>query len=148
MEASQPYRPSGGDGVTVLQELGVRATGTEDLIAAVKRGLGSAIFEGLAARLGVSEAELAGVTGISASTLLRRKKAGRLSGEESEHVLRVATLLDTASRLFGSVEDGAGWMRSANPALGGASPLAYADTEVGAREVESLLGRIAYGVYS
>lgn len=148
MDASRPYHPSAEVGGTVLHDLGVRATGTEDLIAAVKRGLGTAIFQGLAARLGVSEAELAGVTGISASTLLRRKKAGRLSGEESEHVLRVATLLDTASRLFGSVEDGAAWMRTGNPALGGASPLTYADTEVGAREVESLLGRIAYGVYS
>ena len=32
--------------------------------------------------------------------------------------------------------------------LGGAIPLEYAETEVGAREVENLLGRIEYGVYS
>lgn len=132
----------------MLRELGVRASATRDLIAAVKRGLATGVFEGLAARLGVSEAVLARVTGISASTLLRRKKGGRLSAEESEHVLRIATLLDTASSLFGTVEDGASWMRATNAALGGASPLSFADTEVGAREVENLLGRIAYGVYS
>ncbi|HKI58440.1 MAG TPA: antitoxin Xre/MbcA/ParS toxin-binding domain-containing protein [Trueperaceae bacterium] len=148
MEAPRAYRPTPNDRTSVLHELGVHTTATRDLIAAVKRGLGTAVFEGLSARLGISEAELAGVTGISASTLLRRKKAGRLSAEESEHVLRVATLLDAASRLFGSIGEGAAWLRSANTALGGASPLAYADTEVGAREVENLLGRIAYGVYS
>jgi len=32
--------------------------------------------------------------------------------------------------------------------LGGETPLEYAETEVGAREVEDLLGRIEYGVYS
>jgi len=32
--------------------------------------------------------------------------------------------------------------------LGGAIPLEYARTEVGARELEKLLGRIDYGVYS
>jgi uncharacterized protein (DUF2384 family) len=32
--------------------------------------------------------------------------------------------------------------------LGGAVPLEYAETEVGAREVENLLGRIEHGVYS
>ncbi len=144
----RPYHPSPSDGSTVLRQLGVHAAGTHDLIAAVKRGLSTTVFEGLAARLGVSEAELAGVTGITSSTLLRRKRAGRLSAEESEHVLRVAALLDVASRLFEGVEEGSAWMRGANAALGGASPLAYADTELGAREVENLLGRIAYGVYS
>jgi uncharacterized protein (DUF2384 family) len=34
------------------------------------------------------------------------------------------------------------------PGLGGAVPLDFAKTEIGAREVENLLGRIEYGVYS
>ncbi|HWH91978.1 MAG TPA: MbcA/ParS/Xre antitoxin family protein, partial [Candidatus Binatia bacterium] len=32
--------------------------------------------------------------------------------------------------------------------LGGAVPLDYASTETGAREVEDLLGRIKYSVYT
>ena len=40
------------------------------------------------------------------------------------------------------------WLTSPQLGLGGAVPLEYAGTEVGAREVEELLGRIAYGVYS
>ncbi len=40
------------------------------------------------------------------------------------------------------------WLTSPQVGLGGAVPLDYAETEVGAREVEDLLGRIEYGVYS
>lgn len=142
------YHPPARDGGGVLASLGLRTAATSEMIAAVKRGLPAGAFAALAAKLGVSEAALAGVTGISASTLLRRKRAGRLSSEESEHVLRVARLLDIAARLFGSADDAAAWMRDENPALGGASPLVFADTEVGAREVEDLLGRLELGVYS
>lgn len=42
--------------------------------------------------LGISEAVLAGVTGIS-STLTRRNRSGQLTPEESEHVLRAAPRL-------------------------------------------------------
>ena len=37
------------------------------------------------------------------------------------------------------------WLRRSNRALGGVAPLAAIDTELGARQVENLLGRIAYG---
>jgi putative toxin-antitoxin system antitoxin component (TIGR02293 family) len=40
------------------------------------------------------------------------------------------------------------WLRAPNLALGDVAPLAMADTELGAREVDDLLGRIEYGVYS
>jgi uncharacterized protein (DUF2384 family) len=36
-------------------------------------------------------------------------------------------------------------MRKPNRALGGSAPLKLMDTEVGARAVEGVLGRIAYG---
>jgi putative toxin-antitoxin system antitoxin component (TIGR02293 family) len=40
------------------------------------------------------------------------------------------------------------WVNSPQVGLGGAIPLDFAETEVGAREVEDLLGRIEHGVYS
>ena len=46
-----------------------------------------------------------------------------------------------------SVDDGRRWLRSPALGLGGAVPLEF-KTEVGAREVENLLGRIEHGVYS
>ncbi|TAK90866.1 MAG: DUF2384 domain-containing protein [Verrucomicrobia bacterium] len=39
-------------------------------------------------------------------------------------------------------------MKAPQFGLGGTAPLVYARTETGAQEVENLLGRIEYGVYS
>lgn len=119
-----------------------------DLIGAVKQGLPVATFKGLAESLDISEAALAEVTGISVTTLTRRKRSGQLSQDESEHVLRIAALLDKAIGVFDSLEDARDWFKTPNLSLGEATPLVYADTEVGGREVENLLGRIEYGVYS
>ena len=142
------YEPRSSPEQSVPEALGLDLAASGELIAAVKRGLPARTFSILAEMLGVSEAYLAGVTGISPSTLMRRKRAGRLTTEESEHLLRIARLLDLATATFGSVEGASEWLRTGNVSLGGATPLDFADTEIGAREVEQLLGRIEYGVYS
>jgi putative toxin-antitoxin system antitoxin component (TIGR02293 family) len=85
---------------------------------------------------------------ISRSTLQRRKTAGRLSPDESDKVTRFSRLLALAADLFGNVEKGRAWLKHPQRGLGGAIPLDYAETEVGAQEVEKLLGRIKYSVYS
>jgi putative toxin-antitoxin system antitoxin component (TIGR02293 family) len=53
-----------------------------------------------------------------------------------------------AVKVFGGIEEARQWLNSPQFGLGGAVPLDYAETEIGAREVENLLGRIEYGVYS
>lgn len=119
-----------------------------DLIKAVKDGLSVQVFRTLAEKLEVSEAALASLAGISSTTLTRRKRTGQLTPGESEHVLRIAGLLERAAQVFETVSDAAAWLKTPNLSLDNATPLLYADTEIGAREVESLLGRIDYGVYS
>jgi putative toxin-antitoxin system antitoxin component (TIGR02293 family) len=86
--------------------------------------------------------------GISKATLHRRKLAGRLDAAESDRVVRFARLLGRAATVMESLESGRCWLMSPQVGLGGSVPLEYAETEVGAREVEDLLGRIEYGVYS
>jgi putative toxin-antitoxin system antitoxin component (TIGR02293 family) len=135
-------------GSSIFKELGLKTGGTSELIAAVKEGLPTRTFTALARMLSVSEATLARVTGISSTTLTRRKRAGQLSPEESEHVLRIAHLLDVATGVFEDIESAADWLKTENLSLGGRTPLDYAETEIGEREVENLLGRIDYGVYS
>jgi len=131
----------------VLHDLGL-APAPSALIAAVKAGLDTRVFVELAHRLGVSEAGLAEVVGLAPSTLARRKRAGRLTPPESDRLLRIAALLDRATRVFEDEADAADWLRAPNLALGGVAPLALADTEFGAREVEDLIGRLEHGVYS
>jgi putative toxin-antitoxin system antitoxin component (TIGR02293 family) len=53
-----------------------------------------------------------------------------------------------AVELMESEESARQWLASPQFGLGGAVPLDYAETEIGAREVEDLLGRIEYGVYA
>ena len=114
----------------------------------MKAGLDVRVFVDLARRLGVSEARLAEVTGIPPTTLGRRKRGGNLAPDEGEHVLRLAALLERAVQVFEEESDAADWLRTPNLALDGITPLALADTELGAREVDDLLGRLEHGVYS
>ena len=61
---------------------------------------------------------------------------------------RAADLLEFQVATLGDVESARSWMTTKQPGLGKAVPLDFARTEIGAREVENLLGRIEYGVYS
>jgi putative toxin-antitoxin system antitoxin component (TIGR02293 family) len=62
--------------------------------------------------------------------------------------MRFTRLLQKAEEVFGDMSAGRTWLMSPQRALGGAKPFDYASTEVGALEVDRLLGRIDYGVYS
>ena len=50
-----------------------------------------------------------------------------------------------AKQYLGDDETATQWLKRPNRALGGKIPLDSVDTELGARTVENILGRIAYG---
>jgi len=118
------------------------------LIKRVEAGVPFSDLETLGKSLDLSLDKLASLIGISRATLHRRKQEKHLQVQESDRVIRYERLFAQATRVFGSREQALGWLRSPQRGLGGAIPLEYARTEVGAREVEKLLGRIDYGVYS
>jgi putative toxin-antitoxin system antitoxin component (TIGR02293 family) len=118
------------------------------LIGKLKAGLPMQELDELRRGLDLPMDKLAPRLGISKATLHRRKTAGKLDSAESDRVVRFARLLGKAVRVMESVEHGRRWLNSPQVGLGGATPLEYAETEVGAREVEDLLGRIEHGVYS
>ena len=120
----------------------------ENLIRSLKSGLPIHELDDLRRYLEVPMEQLAPMLGISRATLHRRKVSGRLDAAESDRVLRFARLLGRAGEVMESLEAGRRWLTSRQFGLGGAVPLEYAETEVGAREVEDLLGRIEHGVYS
>lgn len=119
-----------------------------ELIRKIQRGLRFSELETLQNTLELPFEQLAAKLAISRSTLQRRKAAGRLSPDESDKVIRFSRLLRQATDLFGSSEKARAWLKFPQYGLGGAVPLDYAKTEAGAREVENLLGRMKYGVYS
>jgi len=60
----------------------------------------------------------------------------------------IASLFDRAVEILGDKNRAILWFKGAKKGLGGQTPLEFADTEPGAREVEALLGRLEHGVYS
>jgi putative toxin-antitoxin system antitoxin component (TIGR02293 family) len=82
-------------------------------------------------------------------TLARRKSVGEpLTVEESDRVARLVRVVARAARVFDDPELRSAWLRTGNPALGGERPIDLAVTDMGARRVETVLDRIAWGDYS
>lgn len=128
--------------------IGLDLHSTDDLIEQVKRGLPPSVFDQLRAELGLAAETLADLAGVSTRTLARRrKKAQLLAPDTSERLVRFARLYEIATDTLGSEDEARQWLKTPKTALGGHTPLDYADTELGAREVENLLGRLAYGVF-
>jgi putative toxin-antitoxin system antitoxin component (TIGR02293 family) len=127
--------------------IGIEACTLEELIGRIKEGFPVNALERLRDRIGVSDAVLSEVLRIPPRTLNRRKKAGTLDPAESERVYRLARVFERALDLFGDEDKARRWLKTPNRAFGGKTPLAFADTEIGAREVEDLVGRLEHGVY-
>lgn len=124
------------------------APATDTIISEVKQGLPIKRFNELRSEFNISTDRMAEIVGIPRSTLIRRKKAGFLDQAESERVVRFDRLLTIATQVFEDKEAARTWLNEPARALGGKKPMNYADTEIGAREVEMLLGRIEHGVFT
>src|SRR5215472_1307215 len=125
-----------------------RVESDEDLRAVTRNGLPVGTLPELAEKLAVERKTLARVVGISDRTLSRRlTHASRLSPEESDRTVRVARVMAQATDTLGSSEKASRWLNSPNRALDGQTPLGLLDTDTGVREVETVLGRIEWGLY-
>ncbi len=71
--------------------------------------------------------------------------SGRFARFESDRLYRLARVLALARESLGDEARATRWLKRTKRALGGVAPIAAIDTELGARQVENLLGRIAYG---
>ncbi len=94
---------------------------------------------------GMTLKELAASLDLSARSLQRRRREGRLARYESDRLYRLARIVAMANHYLGEDQRALRWLRHPNRALGGSTPLQLIDTEPGARSVENVLGRIAYG---
>ena len=134
----------------VLLPSEMRARGQiEGAVAVVRRGLPFSSLDDVAGSVGIGRLALARVIGLSPTTLARRRKAGTLTSEESDGLVRVARLVAMAHEMMQGDEDAARrWLKEQHELLEGESPLERASTEVGGREVEELIGRLRHGTFS
>ena len=122
-------------------------TTSEEAIRRVKQGLPYGEFEGLRVQLRVPATRLAAVIGVSERTLARRKNEGRFKPDESDRLLRIIRLYQRTVDVLG--EDSATeWLTTPKRFLGGKTPLDFADTEIGAHEIDQALGRLEHGVFA
>jgi putative toxin-antitoxin system antitoxin component (TIGR02293 family) len=119
------------------------------MAALVREGLPAEALFLLARRLDLRQAEISAKIGIPQRTLTRRlTHKSRLTAAESDRTVRLAQVFATTAETLGSEEKAAQWLKTPNRALRGGAPLDQLDTDPGVREVEDVLGRISYGVYS
>ena len=144
----RPVSSGGRHRSTYGDSIGLGDRSAQELMATLREGLPVTAFESLRVALDVPTRALAETTNIAVRTLARRKQEGRLRKDESERVLRIGALCDRATDVLEGRDAARQWLKSPKRALGGCTPLEYADTEPGAREVEDLLTRLEYGVFS
>lgn len=134
---------------TAEKLLGIKTTDNLKLAKKVEAGFPFETFERLGKTTGLPLERLRVAVRIAPRTLTRRKKENKLSPEESDRLVSVSRLMAQTFELFeGNTEAAMRWFQNPNRALNGQSPLQVASTETGAREVENLIGRLEYGVFT
>jgi putative toxin-antitoxin system antitoxin component (TIGR02293 family) len=112
----------------------------------IKQGLPYRSFESLQERLRLSVAEAATVLHMPARTMARRRQARKLDPVESDRLYRIARVAGQAVSVFGTEDKATTWLQRPNRALDGERPIRLLDTDIGARQVEDVLGRIEHGI--
>jgi putative toxin-antitoxin system antitoxin component (TIGR02293 family) len=127
------------------QTLGRTLASEEEMREAIREGFPPAVVEELMRSSGLTLTELATALDLSPRSLQRHRRSGRLARYESDRLYRLARIVALADEFLGDHEKAVRWLKRPNRALGGISPVAALDTELGARQIENILGRIAYG---
>lgn len=146
MKYRQKIRPT----LAVEEAQGEALANTGYWVERILAGLPVEEFDALRGLLGLPVETMAAKIGVSVATLCRRRaKKQALDRDHSDRLMRYARLYWQAVAFFDGDQDTArNWLGRPARALDGRSPLEFAETELGAREVEDLIGRLEYGVYA
>lgn len=129
--------------------LGLETFDFPGLLRAIEVGLPWKSLERFVRNTRLTIEQVAELISLPPRTLARRKASGRLASDESDRLVRAARIYGRALDLFdGDAEAATEWLTDKNRALGGVAPIHFARTEVGAEEVDHLIGRIEHGVFS
>lgn len=134
------------DSLGGAEALGGEVRSEIEFVTRIEEGLPARAADELA-RLGdLTEAELGQI--IPRRTLAHARLKERLSPEQSDRLVRAASVYARAHEVFANREKANRWMKRPNRALEGKTPLSLLRTSSGTDLVETVLDRIAYGVYS
>jgi putative toxin-antitoxin system antitoxin component (TIGR02293 family) len=117
-----------------------------DLVEAIQGGLPVGALDAVIREGLFSAAEIHDLVLPRRTLTHRRQKGQRLTVEESDRLTRAVRLAARAEEAIGNAEKSARWLRKPNRSLLGRRPLDLLESDVGARMVEQVLGRIEYGL--
>lgn len=125
-----------------------RIESTRDMAEAIRQGIPYLSLIALATAAHLELNKMSTVLMIPMRTMARRRESKRLTAEESDRLVRLARIFTHAINVFGDRDKAAKWIQRPNRALRNTAPIDTLDTDLGVQEVETILGRIEYGVYS
>ncbi len=129
--------------------LGLRNYEPLKIDARVRSGLSFSSLERFQRNTSLSSSEIAVVIRLPARTWARRKETGKLEPDESDRLLRASRVFGRGLELFeGDADEARQWLLAAQPLLGNLIPFELAATDIGALEVERLIGRLEHGIPS
>lgn len=126
--------------------LGVEVESEIDFVHLVQEGLPASAIDRLVDLGDLSPSELDEI--IPRRTVSHARGRSRLTSELSDRVARAAGMIAYAHEVFADRAKANRWLRRPNRVLDGATPLSLLKSGSGAQLVETILTRIAYGVYS
>lgn len=129
-----------------LLELPEPVASADELVTVLRTGLPARAVQVLAKAMNLQPPkQLYELLDLSDRTMRRRTK---LKPHESDRVYRAARVYARALDVLKDENAARSWLVTDNRALGWVTPLSLLDTDAGARQVEDVLGRIEYGVFS
>lgn len=137
--AEEVARKLGGPSV-----LGMPVRSQADLALAVRNRLPLTALKGLS-QAGFLEQEIEKFVIPQRTRRHRADKQQPLTVEESDRAVRLLRIQTLAEQTFGDKGKANLWLRRPLNELGSETPLGVAQTEAGARVIESILGKIAWG---
>jgi putative toxin-antitoxin system antitoxin component (TIGR02293 family) len=124
--------------------IGRRVQSDADMASAVERGFPVATIDALR-KSGVTDQEIGDLV-IKPRTLShRRAKRSLLTPEESDRAVKIARIRALADETFADRTKADRWLHKELSALDGRRPMELIRTHAGARIVEDLLAKIAWG---
>ena len=112
----------------------------------IKEGLPFRSLESVRERLRLTVPEAAAVLHMPARTMARRRQSRKLDPAESDRLYRIARVAAYAVSVFADEDKATTWLQRSNRSLAGELPIRLLDTDVGARPVVDILGRIEHGI--
>jgi putative toxin-antitoxin system antitoxin component (TIGR02293 family) len=126
--------------------LGRRLGSLGALNDAVAEGLPKAALRQTASRIFTGKMEQKRLMNRIVPEATFKRRRDRLSAAESERTERIARVVAYAEYVWDDRDDARRFLTTPHPALRGRSPLDTAMTELGARQVEEILGKIFHGL--